>query len=224
MSDFVGNKKTGTSLLGPLEQKFIHWVMPRIPTWIHSYHLTVITIPISLAIIACSYLTKHVSNGWLWAFSALIALQWLTDGLDGSLGRARGEGLFRWGYYIDHLLDYIFLCSVIIGYAEILPPEFRLTHLFVLMIFGAFMVHSFLAVSAIDEFRIVHFGIGPTEIRLIFILINTLIIIFGQTHLAPALPYVLLISATGLTALVYNTSQRLWQIDKQALAEKNKNS
>ena len=47
----------------------------------------------------------------------------MTDHYDGKIGKYRNTGLVRWGYYMDHLLDYFFLASVIIGYAFILPER-----------------------------------------------------------------------------------------------------
>jgi hypothetical protein len=45
---------------------------------------------------------------WLWGVSAMIFMQYATDHYDGKLGKYRGTGLVRWGYYMDHLLDYFF--------------------------------------------------------------------------------------------------------------------
>jgi hypothetical protein len=53
-------------------------------------------------------------------------MQYVTDHYDGKIGKYRNTGLVRWGYYMDHLLDYVFLCSIIIGYAFILPEKSRL--------------------------------------------------------------------------------------------------
>lgn len=209
---FGGDKKIGTSLLSRPEKRFVNWAVPKIPTWIQSQHLTLATIPISACIVLSSYLAKFEIQ-WLWLTSVSIAFQWLTDSLDGAVGRARNTGLVRWGYYMDHFLDYVFLCSILIGYSILLPDRFQFLHFFVLAIFGAFMVNSFLAFAATNEFQVTHGGIGPTEVRIVFIVINTLLIIFGKTYLAPSLPYVLFLSILGLTIVVYRTQRHLWQKD-----------
>jgi phosphatidylglycerophosphate synthase len=180
-----------------------------------SYHLTLMTIPISLAIVGLSFFAKQ-DIAWLWGISTLIALQWLTDSLDGAIGRANGEGLIRWGYYMDHFLDYIFLCSILIGYSILLPDHFKYLHFFVLALFGGFMVNTYLAFAASNRFRISHLGVGPTEIRAIFILINTLLIFFGQTYLAQTLPYVLPLTVIGLIIVIYRTQRELWKTDMDA--------
>jgi archaetidylinositol phosphate synthase len=209
---FPGKVKVGSSILSPLEQRVIRWAVPHIPKWIRSSHLTLMSIPISLAIVGFGFLAKD-DNSWLWAISIFIALQWLTDSLDGAVGRWRNEGLVRWGYYMDHFLDYFFLCSILISYSLMLPDHFKFLHFFVLAIFGGFMIHSYLTVTAAEEFRIVHLGIGPTEIRIVFILINTLIFFFGKTYMVSALPFILILAVIGLVHLVYQTQKMIYLKD-----------
>lgn len=219
---FAGETKTGTSILHTIEQYFIRRATPRVPSCVHSYHLTLASIPISLGIIICGFLAKQ-DNAWLWGVSLLIGAQWLTDSLDGAVGRYRKEGLIRWGYYMDHFLDYIFLCSILISYSLMLPDHFKFLHFFVLAIFGGFMVHSYLAVTAAETFRISHLGIGPTEIRIIFILINTMIFFFGKTHMVTALPYILTFATFGLAFVVYRTQKEIHKKDIATKMEREKN-
>lgn len=209
---FGGDKKIGTSILTNPEQRFIRWMVPKIPPWINSYHLTLASLPISLSIVLTSYLAR-LDIRWLWSTTFCIMLQWLTDSLDGAVGRTRREGFILWGYYMDHFFDYLFLCSILIGYSLLLPSRFLFIHIFVLAVSGAYMVNSFLAFAATNEFRIAYFGLGPTEARIAFIIINTLIIIFGKTYLASALPYILVLSIVGLGLVVYRTQKHLWEKD-----------
>lgn len=182
------------------------------PVWIRSHHLTLMTLPISALIVLFSFMARW-SVEWLWAVSFLIFLQWLTDSLDGAVGRARNEGLVRWGYYMDHFLDYIFLTSILLGYALLFPVGFLYVQFFVLVIISAFMVNSFLSFGATNRFQIAYCGIGPTEIRLVFILINTLLIVFGRTFMAGLLPYVLILEFIGLCVVVYRTQKDIWAVD-----------
>jgi len=55
--------------------------------------------------------------------------------------------------------------------------------------------------------------LGPVEIRLIFIGINTTFLTFGRSSMVAAVPPVLLISGGVLVALVCRTQRRLWQMD-----------
>lgn len=212
---FGGDKKVGQSILHALEQKAIQWAAPKVPQFLTSRILTLLSLPISLAVILFSYLAT-LNIHWLWGASFFIFLQWATDSLDGTVGKMRGEGLVRWGYYMDHFLDYIFLCSILTGYMLLVPDEMKYLQFFILVVGGAFMANGFLAFGATHQFRIVHGGIGPTEIRIIFIFINTLIILFGKTHLAFSLPYLLIGGIIGLSFIVYKTQKQIYELDMEA--------
>ena len=81
--------------------------------------------------------------------------------------------------------------------------------------FAGFMVHAFLEFACTNRFRISYLGIGPTEVRLLFIVINVLLIVFGKTYLAAALPYVVTGSLFGLFITVYRTARKLWKMDME---------
>lgn len=215
---FAGDKKKGQSILGPIEKKFIDYWTPKIPKWITGHGLTYMTIPISLFIVIFSFLAQWNIH-WLWGVSLMIFFQWLSDSFDGAIGRYRNSGLARWGYYMDHFLDYIFLCSILIGYSFILPDNFKYLLFFILALFGGFMVNAYLRFASTNELKIAYMGIGPTEVRILFIIINTLLIFFGKTYMAKALPYVLILALAGLCITVYKNSKYIWTIDM-----KNKNS
>src|SRR5882724_7186950 len=171
--EFAGARKINTSFLKPLERRLEPIVLPRIPAWIESPHLTMLTIVWCLGILGFSYLAAKDIR-WLWAVSVMIIFQYITDHFDGKLGKYRTTGLERWGYYMDHLLDYFFLASVIIGYAFILPERSRYQLLFMLALFGAYDMSTFLAFAVSDELKISYLKFAPTEFRLALIVINGL--------------------------------------------------
>lgn len=213
---FAGDKKDGFSLLGKWEKKIVEKYTPKIPKSVETYHLTLTTLLWCAIIIVCGYLAQYNFN-WLWGMSVAIFLQYLTDLFDGAVGRLRNTGLIRWGYYMDHFLDYIFLCSILIGYSFILQDRHN-TIFFTLVIFGAYMVNSYLAFAATNRFKIEFFKMGPTEMRLAFIITNILLIIFKKTYLAWALPIIFWLSVIGLIAVVYDTQKHIWKKDME---EKN---
>lgn len=220
MEPFAGDTKVGRSLLHRPEQRFIAWAVPRVPTWISATHLTLASIPISLLIIFFSFLATHNLH-WLFAAAAMIGLQWLTDSLDGAVGRARKTGLIRWGYYMDHLLDYFFVASVMMSYMILLPDKSKWWFFFIFALIIGFMVNSYLMITASNKFRVVHSGIGPTEMRLVFMFINITLALFGKTHLAFSLPYVLGAAFFGLIFVVYKEQKELWGLDMEIKKSKS---
>jgi phosphatidylglycerophosphate synthase len=213
---FKGDQKEGRWLLADGEEKLKQWLLPMVPKWLETYHLTLLTIPWCLLIIACSFLAQYNIH-FLWVVSLMIFAQYITDLLDGAIGRQRNTGLVKWGYYMDHFLDYIFLCSILIGYGLMVEDHNKFFLFYILMLFGAFMVNSFLSFAATGAFRISYMGIGPTEVRLIFILLNTFIIFFHEKfNMSLLLPIVLWGATFMLFVTVYQTQKGLWKIDMEA--------
>ena len=211
---FSGDKKVGQSLLAPWENHLKAFLLPLVPKRVETYHLTLSTLIWCLFILIFSFFARYDIR-WLWGVSLMIFLQYITDLLDGAIGRQRNTGLIKWGYYMDHFLDYLFLCSILIGYGFLLPDHYQYLLFFVLALFGAFMVNSFLAFATTDEFKIAYLKIGPTEIRLIFIMINTILVFTGKASLLKAIPCVLTFSTFGLFVTIFRTQKRIWQIDME---------
>ena len=213
-SSFDGDKKIGSSLLAPFEKPLQRWLATKIPAWLQTYHLTLLTIPWSLLVITSGYLAK-TETSWLWLSSCVIVFQYLSDLVDGEVGRLRNTGLIKWGYYMDHFLDYVFLCSLLVSYFFVVPQRFIYEQFFLLCIFGSFMVNSFLAFAVTNKFQISYSGIGPTEVRIGFIVVNTLLICLGSTHMSQLLPFVLFLSFAGLCITVYRTQKSIWKMDRE---------
>jgi phosphatidylglycerophosphate synthase len=171
-----------------------------------------LTLVWSSLIIFFSYLAAKDLR-WLWGVSAMIFMQYVTDHFDGKVGKYRGTGLVRWGYYMDHLLDYFFLCSVIIGYAFILPERSRYQILIMLAIFAGYEVSTFLAFAATDRLKISYLKFGPTEFRMALIVINALLVQYGTRQMSNGLKYVNAGAAIGLALMIYRTHKLIWEMD-----------
>jgi archaetidylinositol phosphate synthase len=218
---FAGATKTNTSFLTPLERRLAPRVLPKIPTWLETYHLTMLTVLWSSLILIFSYLAARDLR-WLWMVSFMIFLQYVTDHYDGKIGKYRNTGLVRWGYYMDHLLDYFFLCSIIIGYAFILPERSRYQILLMLAIFAGYEMSTFLAFAATDRFKISYLKLGPTEFRLAIIIINALLVQYGTRTMVNGLKYVNIGAALVLALMIYRTHKVIWEMDmkqKKAVLE-----
>jgi phosphatidylglycerophosphate synthase len=214
---FPGASKSNNSFLTPFERRLAPLVLPRIPAWLETYHLTMLTLVWSGMILLFSFWAAQDLR-WLWGVSVMIFMQYVTDHYDGKIGKYRGTGLVRWGYYMDHLLDYFFLCSVIIGYAFILPERSRYQILIMLAIFSGYEVSTFLAFAATDRFKISYLKFGPTEFRLAIIIINALLVQYGTRQMINGLKYVNIGAAIGLALMIYRAHKVLWTLDMKQKA------
>ena len=211
-AQFGGDKKKGDWLLASAERRMVAWMVPKVPGWLETYHLTMLTLAWSIGIVLASMAARQ-SLHWLWLVSAFIALQYLTDVLDGAVGRHRNTGLVKWGFYMDHFLDFIFLSAIIAGYALLLPDVPWYWFMGLQVLGGALMINMFLSFAATNEFQISALKMGPTEGRLFFVLINTGIILFGTAWLELAIPFLVPLIAALLVWMVFGTQRHIWRLD-----------
>ncbi len=213
---FAGDKKTGQSILGPWERRFIDWGIPKVPRPILSHHLTMVTLLWSAGTILFGWLAES-NLMWMHAMSAMVVGQWLTDSFDGSLGKFRKQGLVKWGFFMDHLLDLIFAGSIVIGYWFLVEARW-LTFLFLLLLLitCATMAVSFLSFAATNQFQIAYYGIGPTEIRIGYVALNTFVFFIGTDVFSWGVPVIVGLNLVAFVVLAAQTSRNLWRIDYEA--------
>ncbi len=213
---FAGDKKAGQSLLGPVERRFIDWAIPKVPKPIMSHHLTALTAVWSAATIVFGMLAVD-DHRWLHAMSAMVFLQWLTDSLDGSLGKYRKQGLVKWGFFMDHLLDLVFAGSIVVAYSFLVEAWWlEFLFLILLLITCATMAVSFLSFAAAKQFQIAYYGIGPTEIRIGYIALNTSVAAVGTEIFSWGVPVVVGLNAVAFLVMATQTSRNLWRVDYDA--------
>lgn len=165
--------RTATFLLAEPERRLLRWIAARLSRWILPDDLTALGVLAAFGVCG-AYQLSNEGTGWLWAASALLVLQWLGDSLDGTLARVRRIERPRYGYYLDHLVDAIATAAIGIGLG--LSP-------FMLLSVGALIVVAYLVLSinvylesqAFGRFEIGYGRIGPTEIRIVLIGLNTLL-------------------------------------------------
>ncbi len=211
--DFTGDQKHLDHFLFSYERKLLGAFLPLVPLKMSTVHLTLMTVAWSGFIILFGYLSAR-DLYWLWGTNACIFLQHVTDMLDGEIGRKRNEGLIKWGFYMDHFLDYVFLCSIVIGYSFILPLSYSLLVLLCLTISAGFMIHTFMDFSITKDLKISFNRFGVAEVRYILILFNILLMIVGRELLVAAFPWVVLTGFFALAFVVYKSQGIYRRLDR----------
>ena len=77
--------RRNSGFLVPLERRLAAFVLPRIPRWLETYHLTLLSLVWSLLMVVSGYLAARDLR-WLWATNLMIVLHYFTDHFDGKLG------------------------------------------------------------------------------------------------------------------------------------------
>lgn len=219
---FAADRKGGRWFSREWEDSYLRpRLVKLVPAFVETYHLTLLTLVWSAGVVGFSWLAQDNLH-WLWACSLMIVCQYVTDLLDGSIGRARNTGLIKWGYYMDHFLDYIFFTAIIFGYSFIFPSDLRSIFIFLALTQIGFMISLFLSFSVTQDFRISFLNFGPTETRVMYILFNTYLAFFGLEYPSLLMPYFAIATSVVLVAFVYSTQKRIWNIDMEHKKEEGR--
>jgi len=160
-------------LLAAPEKKLLRWIAARLPRWILPDDMTALGVLAALGI-AVAYQLANDSLDWLWVASALLVVQWLGDSLDGTLARVREIERPTYGYYLDHLVDAIATAAIGIGLG--LSPLMLLSiGTLIVVAYLILSINVYLESFAFNRFSIGYGYVGPTEIRLILIALNTVV-------------------------------------------------
>lgn len=196
-------KRTGKHLTLNLEKRIKQFIVPKIPKFVTADMLTLSSLISSFLIILFGYLSQY-NLLYLWGCSGAIILQLITDELDGPLARYR-KTASNWGFYMDHILDFTFMCSMCLGYYFILD----IYAIIIMIVSSIFMVHTFLIYGATGKFKPTYFGIGPIESRLIFVVLNINIIIIKIPLTKLILPYIIGAFTLALIYTIYKDQKHL---------------
>lgn len=170
-----------TSILNPLEKKVLVYLAERMPAWVTSDMLTFVGF-VGAAIIATGYALSNLDLRWLWLASFGFVVNWFGDSLDGSLARVRNTQRKTYGFFIDHNVDVINETIMFIGVG--LSPLVNLTFMMcVLVSYLMLSIYVYIDCHLKGEMRLTYGGLGPTEFRLLAIVVNMLFIFIPQLSL-----------------------------------------
>lgn len=163
-----------TSILNGVERKALIWMAQRMPRWVTSDMLSGVGV-IGAIIVAAGYILSNVSINYLWLSSFGLVVHWFGDSMDGSLARVRNTQRPIYGFYLDHTLDAIteFIMFFGAGMSCLLRLDIAM------LVFVAYLLMTLnvtINSHLKGEFRLTYAKLGPTEFRVIMIIVNTLLI------------------------------------------------
>lgn len=166
----TGTREMQFLLAGP-ERRVLHALAARVPRRIRSNHLTALGV-LGATGAGIAYALSSYDAAWLWAASLMLVVNWLGDSLDGTLARVRGTQRPKYGYYLDHVVDAY--STAVIGLGIGLSPYVYLgLALGIVVVYLAMSINVYLESTVFGVFKISYGRIGPTEVRLILMLLNT---------------------------------------------------
>ena len=137
-----------------------------------------------------SYLLARWHPLGLLLATVCLALNWFGDSLDGTLARVRNRQRPRYGFYVDHMVDSFGALFLMSGLAASAYIDWRIA-MSMLIAFLLLSIESYLASYTLGIFRLSFAKFGPTEIRILLAVGNT-VLWFRPDIKVPGLSYRLL--------------------------------
>lgn len=162
---FTDRKRT--NILSNPEQKFISFLVPKIPNWLSSNGLTTIGFLGSLGILASFVLAKYLHPYYLLLGIVGFFIQWFGDSLDGRIAVYRDKSRRWYGFALDIIMDWISTVMIGLGYIIYTEGLFQYSGFVLVVLYGWAMIISQLRYKITKEYTIDAGLLGPTEIRVI---------------------------------------------------------
>lgn len=178
MPEISSHTRVNDILLGPIERPVLQWLARHMPAWVSPDKLTTFGV-MGSGLIFFSYWGTQYSKHFLWLASLGFIINWFGDSLDGTLARYRNIQRPRYGFFVDHMTDALSMVLVFLGLG--LSPFVRLDVACLALIGYLLMsILVYVRTCVVGEFKISYAKIGPTEMRVLAILANTLVYIAGN--------------------------------------------
>jgi len=167
--------------LGAFERRALPWMAKRLPAWIVPDHLTIVADFAALLIGVAYWLTTY-SLHWIWLTNLGFIIHWWGDSLDGTLARVRHIERSRYGFFIDHYSDTLSVFIICIGMGLSPLMDLRIA---LLLIIGYYAMMTLVNLVSMCRgvFKISFGKIGPTEVRIMIIITNTVILLLGNPRI-----------------------------------------
>jgi len=178
MAEIDKHKRVHQMILGPLERPLLWWLAGHMPAWVTSDVLTATGVVGSILIFAGYWLT-HSSSAFLWLVNIGFVVNWFGDSLDGTVARYRKAERPKFGFFIDHTVDALSETLVFVGLG--LSVYMRLDVACLALVGYLLMATLAYVRTAVDgHFQISYGRVGPTELRILIVVLNIALLVFGN--------------------------------------------
>jgi len=178
VTDIKKHERVNDILLGPLERAALKWLAVHLPIWVSPDICTAIGV-VGAVVIMLSYGLSRFNNNFLWLASLGFVINWFGDSLDGTLARYRHIERPIYGFFIDHVTDAVSQVMIFLGLGFTHYISFEVACL-TLIAYLLLSVLVYVRTCVVGEFRISYGKLGPTEIRVLAILLNSVMYFAGM--------------------------------------------
>jgi archaetidylinositol phosphate synthase len=227
VTDINNHKRVNDILLGPLERPALKWLATHLPAWFTPDICTAIGV-LGSVIALVGYVLTRFDHNYLWLASFGFVVNWFGDSLDGTIARFRGIERPIYGFFIDHTTDAAGQVLIFLGLGLTTYVRFDIACL-TLIAYFLLSVLVYVRTCVMGEFKISYGRLGPTEVRVLAILLNTAMYVFGPHSFTISLgifggltlsPYDVFVAFIALLLLYFFISTAIQETVRLAKANK----
>jgi archaetidylinositol phosphate synthase len=160
-----------TSVTALSERRLLNWLCLQMPSAITPDWLTGIGV-VGAVVVFVGYMASRINPAFFWLATFGLVVNWFGDSLDGSLARYRQVERPRYGYFLDESADTVSIFLIIVGLG--LSAYVRLDMaMFALIGYFMMFIHVVLCIQVTGRHQLTFLSLGPTEMRLGLIAVNT---------------------------------------------------
>jgi archaetidylinositol phosphate synthase len=177
MGDIKNHKRVNDIFLGPLERPALQWIAAHLPPWVTPDIMTITGI-VGALVITLGYGLSQFHPAFLWLATLGFIINWVGDSMDGTLARYRHIERPKYGFYIDHVTDVLTEIIIILGLGLSPYISFSVASMCCIA-YITLSVLVYVRMNVMGEFKISYGKLGPTEVRVLAIILNTVMYFSG---------------------------------------------
>ena len=212
----IAEGRNRTNIFKTSEQKFIAYLVQRMPKWLSSDMLTAIGFLGSILTFASFLLAFYIHPTFLLLGVLGYFICWFGDSLDGRIAYYRHIPRKWYGYALDITVDWLGVILIGLGFVVYVDGAWEIVGFLFVVLYGWEMVTTTVKYKITGKYSIDSGLFGPTEVRIILSLILFIEVLFHNS-----IQYISLV--TTLLLLVSNlidTTKLLKVADECDIKEK----
>ena len=212
----IAEGRNRTNLFKDSEQKFIAYLVQRMPKWLSSDMLTAIGFLGSILTFASFLLAFYIHPTFLLLGVLGYFVCWFGDSLDGRIAYYRHIPRKWYGYALDITVDWLGVILIGLGFVVYVDGAWEIVGFLFVVLYGWEMLTTTVKYKITGKYSIDSGIFGPTEVRIILSLILIIEVLFHNS-----IQYIsLLTTLLLLVSNIVDTTKLLKVADECDIKEK----
>ena len=169
--ELISHDRTRTNLLRTGERNLIIYLVQRIPQWMTSNMLTGIGLIGNIIVMISFLLATFIDRNYLLLGIPGFVINWFGDSLDGRLAYYRNRPKKLYGFTLDITIDWIGIILIGVGFIVYAEGVWELIGYGFVVMYGWEMIVALMRLRLTGNYSIDFFKVGPTEVRIVPILV-----------------------------------------------------